>query len=79
MPLLSIITQLSSRSKHKRTGITACNEEGGFVVKHSKIGVLRSAVVAVLLLGFFFWGSLGSVLDDSSDSKESRVCRRKKV
>jgi uncharacterized RDD family membrane protein YckC len=54
VPLLNLITLLSSRSKLKRDGITTWDEEGGFVVTHGKIGVFRSAVVAVLLFGFCY-------------------------
>jgi len=52
VPLLNLITLLSSRSQLKRDGITAWDEEGGFIVTHGKIGVFRSAVVAVFLVGF---------------------------
>lgn len=66
-PLLSLLTLLSSRSKLKRDGITAWDEEGGFVVTHGKIGVLRSVVVTVLLLGFYCFGTVGSTLEERED------------
>ncbi len=67
VPILSLITLASSRSKLKRDAITAWDEEGGFVVTHEKIGLLRSAVVAVLLLGLFSLGTLGNVLEEEED------------
>jgi len=67
VPLLNLITLLSSRNKLKRDGITTWDEDGGFVVTHGKIGALRSAVIAILLLGFVFLGSLGNALAERQD------------
>jgi len=67
VPLISLIALLSSRSKLKRDGITTWDEDGGFVVTHGKVGVLRSAVVTVLLLGFYSLGTVGSILEERED------------
>lgn len=53
IPVVSFITQLSSRSKLKRDGITAWDEQGGYVVTHGKIGVLKSMAIAMILFGIF--------------------------
>lgn len=53
IPIISLFTLLSSRSKLKRDGITIWDEEGGYVVTHEKIGALRSVVITMLFLGFF--------------------------
>lgn len=67
VPILSLITLLTSRSKLKHDAITAWDEEGGFVVTHGKIGVLRSAVIAVLLLGYFSVSAWESSLEEQKD------------
>ncbi|MFC1793446.1 RDD family protein [Planctomycetota bacterium] len=67
VPLLNLITLLGSRSKLKRDGITAWDEDGGFVVTHGKVGILRSAVVTVLLLGFYCFGTVGNTFEERAD------------
>lgn len=67
VPIISLITLLTSRSKLKRDAITAWDEEGGFVVTHGKIGALRSAVVVVLLLGYFSVGAWERALEERKD------------
>jgi len=65
VPILSLITLLTSHSKLKRDAITAWDEEGSFVVTHGKIGALRSVVIVVLLLGYFTVGAWERTLEDS--------------
>ncbi len=65
VPILSLITLLTSRSKLKRDAITAWDEEGGFVVTHGKIGALRSVAIVVLLLSYFTVGAWERTLEDS--------------
>jgi hypothetical protein len=67
IPLISFIALLSSRSTLKRDGVTTWDQEGGFVVTHGTIGVLRSAVIVTLLVGYAFLGSVGSALDDEEN------------
>jgi uncharacterized RDD family membrane protein YckC len=67
VPLISLITLLSSRSKLKRDGITTWDEDGGFVVTHGEIGAARAVVVIVLLLGYFTLITLGSMLEGTED------------
>jgi hypothetical protein len=64
VPLLNLITLLSSRGKLKHDGITAWDEEGGFVVTHGKVGVLRSVVVILLLIGFVFLNAWGNMIEE---------------
>ncbi|MFC1635215.1 RDD family protein [Planctomycetota bacterium] len=52
VPLLNLISLLASRSNLKRNGITAWDEEGGFIVTHGKIGFFRPLVAAMLFFGF---------------------------
>jgi len=52
IPLISLFSLLSSRSKLKRDGVTTWDEEGGYVVTHEKIGVARSIVIAVIIFVF---------------------------
>ena len=67
VPLISLLALLSSRSKLKRDGITAWDEEGGFVVTHGTIGFLRPAVVVLLLIGFAYLNALGSAMDKQEE------------
>jgi len=67
VPIISLITLLTSRSKLKRDAITAWDEEGGFVVTHGKIGALRSVVIVVLLLGYFTVGAWERALEEKKD------------
>jgi len=65
IPLLSLIAQISSRSKLKRDGITEWDEEGRFLVTHGRIGFSRSAVVVLLLIGFCYLSALGDSIESS--------------
>lgn len=78
IPLISLITLLTSRSKLKNDGVTAWDEEGGYVVRHGKIGALRSIVIVILLLGFFSLSAWENTLEErealtfASNSVESQ-------
>ncbi len=52
IPVISLISLLSSKSKLKKDGITTWDEDGGHVVTHEKIGAARSIVIAVIILIF---------------------------
>ncbi|MBC8273539.1 MAG: RDD family protein [Chloroflexi bacterium] len=67
VPLLPLLTLLGSKSKLKRDGVTVWDEDGGFLVTHSRIGILRSAVAAILVLGFFSLGTLRDALEETED------------
>ncbi len=52
IPVISLISLLSSKSKLKKDGITTWDEDGGYVVTHEKIGVGRSIVIAISIVVF---------------------------
>ena len=52
IPVFTLFTQLSSKSKLKRDGVTPWDEEGQYVVTHQRIGVIRSIVIAVIIGAF---------------------------
>lgn len=52
IPIISLISLLSSKSKLKKDGITTWDEDGGHVVIHERIGIGRSIVIAVIIVAF---------------------------
>jgi RDD family protein len=52
-PFISLFTLLHAESVLSRDGITSWDREGGFIVRHEKIGVVRTTV-AVVFLGLVY-------------------------
>jgi hypothetical protein len=52
IPLVSLITQVTSCSRLSTRGCTVWDESGGFVVSHRIIGAWRVALVFLLVVGF---------------------------
>jgi len=52
-PHISLFTLLHAESVLSRDGITSWDREGGFIVRHEKIGVMRTTV-AVVFLGLVY-------------------------
>ena len=61
IPIITLITQLVSYSKLKKSGKTSWDEEGGYQVIHDKIGPLQGVATVILFVSFFlFIGWLNS-------------------
>jgi tetratricopeptide (TPR) repeat protein/uncharacterized RDD family membrane protein YckC len=65
IPLISLITLLTARSRLKKVGITTWDEEGGFVMTHYKIGAIRNTVAALFLIGIFLLVGLANTPENT--------------
>ncbi len=60
-PIASLITQVIAYNRLKKDGITSWDRDGGFVVLHEKIGVLRGVLIGLGFIGFIFLVILSSI------------------
>lgn len=52
IPVVSLVTQVTSCSRLTTRGCTVWDESGGYVVSHRKIGIWRVALILLLVMGF---------------------------
>ncbi len=58
LPIISLITLAVAHKKLLRDGITVWDREGGFVVSHEKIGIVRTVAallfMAAIIVAFIY-------------------------
>jgi len=54
IPFVTIITMLVAHGKLTKEGITTWDRDGGFVVSHKKISLLRIILIILFFIGFLF-------------------------
>ncbi|HNT66896.1 MAG TPA: TIR domain-containing protein [bacterium] len=59
IPIVSLITQITSYSRLKERGRTAWDEKGNFVVSHRIVGIGRILVIVLIFVVFLFFMFLG--------------------
>lgn len=60
IPLVTLITHITSYSRLKNQGITSWDQEGGFVVSHQDVAWWRWLLIILFLIGFVGLIALGS-------------------
>lgn len=63
-PIATLITLIVSHGKLTKDGITHWDREGGIVVSHKKIGLLRIILAILLFVGFFSLIVLGQLSEN---------------
>ena len=58
IPILCLITLISSYNQLKKDKITAWDRKGNFVINHGKVGIIRSIVTFIVIAGFWVLISL---------------------
>jgi len=64
VPIVTVITLIVAHGKLKQEGITTWDREGGYVVTHDKIGVLRSIVTISFFIVFFLLIIVGEAMEE---------------
>lgn len=60
IPFVNIFTMASAEKRLRTKGVTTWDEEGGFLIAHENIGILRVTITTILSLIIFFLAAAAS-------------------